>query len=124
MIVFTSGECDLRVSNSSFDANVCKLNNIESVLLSLFKNKEAILSADKIDEIFISLSKYSQMQDTVEINEETKSFSSWIQPIIDQIGEKRKELDAEKEKFEKCISDSKKLKKEIIFSALLLQVFV
>lgn len=107
IVVFTSDDCDLRISNSS-NTDICLLDEINYTLKNKFKTMDSVLTMEDIDDVFQKLSAYSPMQECITIDTDAASFFSWIQPTIHQLEEKKKEIEQEKEKL---IQDGEKLKK-------------
>ena len=95
-IVFTNSECDIRVTNCNKEIDVCALRDIKRILGYRFSNTANIFSLEDIDKIFVKLTAYSQMQESVIIHGVEADFLSWVQPVI--AGLENKKLEVEKEK--------------------------
>ena len=65
VIVFTNPDCEIKVKNSNPYIKVCKLNNVLNILETNFKNSLVRNSMERIEEIFVELSQYSQMQEPI-----------------------------------------------------------
>lgn len=120
VIVFTSGDCDLKVTNENPLVDVCTIYRMNSVLSHRFLRQEKIIGTDEIDNIFSELSVFSKMQVPVELNGEEKSFFSWIQPSIDLLTQKKEELEKEKNKLNIAKQNIKKEKQKgwLFFSVI------
>jgi len=82
IIVFTNPDCDIKVKNSNSNIDLCTLDNLTRTIEYRFNSSQQKYSTEEIDSIFNELSKYSQMQEMVEIEGKEESFISWLQPII------------------------------------------
>lgn len=89
-IVFTDPDCDIRVKDINSDIAVCTLSNLNRVLNYRISSIQQKYSMEEIDTIFNELSKYSSMQEVVEINGEAAPFISWLNPIISKLEEEKK----------------------------------
>lgn len=92
VVVFTNYDCNIKVKNSNPNIHLCTLQYLRKNLEKIFKNSESILSMEKIDEIFDKLSQYSQMQEIILYNGEEKSFTSWLQPTLQELIDKKSDL--------------------------------
>ena len=107
-IVFTNYDCDIRVTNSNEEIDICELRNISGTLEYRFAKNTNKYSMSDIDNIFEKLSTYSQMKEPITIDETEADFFSWVQPIISKLEEKKTEVENEKNNW---IANTKKLKK-------------
>lgn len=107
-IVFTNYDCDIRVTNSNEEIDICELRNISGTLEYRFAKNKNKYSMSDIDNIFEKLSTYSQMKEPITIDETEADFFSWVQPIISKLEEKKTEVENEKNNW---IANTKKLKK-------------
>lgn len=92
VIVFTSCECDVRVQNSNDNIDICELHNLNRNIAYRFKSNQLRYYIEEIDTIFDELSKYSQMQETVEFEGKEEPFISWLQPIIFELEKEKKNV--------------------------------
>lgn len=92
VVVFTSGECDVRVQNANDDIDICELHNLNRNIAYRFKSNQQRYSMEEMDTIFDELSKYSHMQETVEFEGKEESFISWLQPIIFELEKEKKNV--------------------------------
>lgn len=92
VIVFTNRDCDLRITNSNPDIDICTLYNLTKTLQYNFKNSDFKLSTEEIDGIFGILSKYSQMQEVIPYDGKEESFLSWLQPTLIKLEEEKNNL--------------------------------
>ena len=107
-VVFTNDDCDIRVTNSNEEIDICELRNISGTLEYRFAKNTNKYSMSDIDNIFEKLSTYSQMKEPITIDETEADFFSWVQPIISKLEEKKTEVENEKNNW---IANTKKLKK-------------
>ncbi len=107
-IVFTNNDCDIQVTNTNKEIDICELGDIIRTLEYRFSEKLNKYSMSDIDNIFEKLSAYSQMKEPIMINGSEADFSSWVQPIISKLEEKKAEVENEKNNW---IAKTKKLKK-------------
>ncbi len=107
-IVFTNHDCDIRVTNSNEEIDICELRNINRTLECRFAKSTNKYSMSDIDNIFEKLSAYSQMKEPITIDETEADFFSWVQPTISKLEEKKAEVENEKNNW---IVNTKKLKK-------------
>lgn len=107
-IVFTSFDCDIRVTNTNEEIDICQLRNVNKTLEYRFAKSENKFSMDEIDNIFTKLSVYSQMQKPITIDDTEADFFSWVQPIISALEDKKEEVIKEKNNW---VENTKKLKK-------------
>ena len=114
-IVFTNYDCDIRVTNSNEEIDICELRNINRTLEYRFAKNTNKYSMSDIDEIFKKLSAYSQMKEPITIDGTEADFFSWVQPIISKLEEKKIEVENEKTEVENeknnWIANTEKLKK-------------
>ena len=120
LIVFTNSECDIRISKSNPEIDICLLSDVDSTLENRFQKSNNKLSMEDIDKLFCELSAYSQMKENVIIDKVEASFLSWIQPTIAKLDEKKEETEQERKNW---ISKTEKLKK-IKIKAILCNVAV
>lgn len=107
-IVFTNYDCDIRVTNSNEEIDICELRSISRTLEYRFAKSTNKYSMSDIDNIFEKLSAYSQMKEPITIDGTEADFFSWVQPIISKLEEKKIEVENEKNNW---IANTKKLKK-------------
>ena len=107
-IVFTNYDCDIRVTNSNEEIDICELRNISRTLEYRFAKTTNKYSISDIDNIFEKLSTYSQMKEPITIDGTEADFFSWVQPIISNLEEKKREVENEKSDW---IANTEKLKK-------------
>ena len=107
-IVFTNYDCDIRVTNSNEEIDICELRIISGTLEYRCAKNTNKYSMSDIDNIFEKLSTYSQMKEPITIDETEADFFSWVQPIISKLEEKKTEVENEKNNW---IANTKKLKK-------------
>ncbi len=107
-IVFTNYDCDIRVTNSNEEIDICELRNISRTLEYRFAKTTNKYSMSDIDNIFEKLSAYSQMKEPITIDGTEADFFSWVQPIISKLEEKKAEVENEKNNW---IANTEKLKK-------------
>ncbi len=107
-IVFTNYDCDIRVTNSNEEIDICELRNINRTLKYRFEKNTNKYSMSDIDNIFEKLSAYSQMKEPITIDVTEADFFSWVQPIISKLEEKKTEVENEKNNW---IANTEKLKK-------------
>ncbi|MBP3938470.1 MAG: NERD domain-containing protein [Clostridia bacterium] len=110
-IVFTNHDCDIRVTNSDKEIDICELRNIISTLEYRFKKSTNKYSMSDIDDSFKKLSAFSQIKEQISIDGTEADFFSWVQPIISKLEEKKVEVENEKNKL---IANTEKLNKEKI----------
>ena len=110
-IVFTNHDCDIRVTNSDKEIDICELRNIISTLEYRFKKSTNKYSMSDIDDSFKKLSAFSQIKEQISIDGTEADFFSWVQPIISKLEEKKVEVENEKNKL---IANTEKLNKERI----------
>lgn len=108
LVVFTSPDCNVRIENSDDDVDICQLHNVPIVISERFSKSDNRFSMEDIDNIFMQLSKYSQMQETVTIDVKDADFFSWVQPVISKLEEKKREVEEVKKNY---IANTEKLKK-------------
>ena len=108
IVVFTSDDCDIRVSNTNPCIDICVLRDVQMVISNRFQNADFRFSMEEIDDIFNQLSIYSPMRENISIDNAEASFFSWIQPIIAGLEDKKTEIAHEKDIL---ISQEKKVKK-------------
>ncbi len=119
-IVFTNYDCDIRVTNSNYNVDICQLHHVVHCLEYRFASSPYRYSMTDIDNVFKTLSPFSQMQKPVIINGTEADFFSWIQPVIYRLEEKKAEVVHEKNNW---IINSKKLKKTKI-TAIILNIVI
>lgn len=107
-IVFTNYDCDIRVTNSNEEINICELRDISRTLEYRFAKSTNKYSMFDIDNIFEKLSVYSQMKEPTTIDGTEADFFSWVQPVISKLEEKKAEVENEKNNW---IANTEKLKK-------------
>lgn len=107
-IVFTSPNCNIKVTKSNDMVDICRLYNVCRVLSNRFSKGVLGFSAENIDKVFIQLSKYSQMQENVTIGGKEASFSEWVQPVIYNLETKKNEVEQIRKVF---LENTEKLKK-------------
>lgn len=107
-IIFTNYDCDIRVTNSNEEVDICELRNINRTLEYRFAKSTNKYSMPDIDNIFEKLSAYSQMKEPITIDDTEADFFSWVQPIISKLEEKKAEVENEKNNW---IANTEKLKK-------------
>ena len=73
-IVFTSPECELKVTGSLPNTTLCKKSDMLQYFWGISRQSKPILSVQEIDDIFSSLKIYSPMQDTLVDYEDNKSI--------------------------------------------------
>lgn len=84
IVVFTSGECTLEVTNHSPRVSICKLNHLLHHLDQQFRYTQASITATQIDKFFCALIPYSpMMQKTVDADGEPIPFHEYI-PALQQ----------------------------------------
>ena len=88
VIVFTSDECNVKISNANTEVDVCALYDIDKILSHRFNRHKSIFSQIDIDNIFVELKEFSQMKTPVEIDGTSKDFLSWVQPTINLLNSK------------------------------------
>lgn len=96
IIVFTSNECNLKITNSNPNIDVCELYNINKTLGYRLNSKNIYYNMDEIDYLFNKLSEYSQMKEVISINGKEKTFIEWLEPALAMFEAKKMELDNEK----------------------------
>ena len=99
LVVFTHEDCDLRVTNTNSSIDVCRMDDVEDVLLSRFENQTVFYSTDDLDMQFRTLTAFSKMQETVLLNQASAPFLAWVEPTIFGLELKKAELDAEKGRY-------------------------
>lgn len=92
IIVFTNDDCNLKVIIHNSDICLCKIYDLNETLEQTFKNLEIKYSIDEIDLMFNTLSKYSQMQETIVQDGKEASFISWLQPTLQALNKERNKL--------------------------------
>lgn len=107
IIVFTNDECEIKVTNTISEIELCTLYDIKQTLEHNFHCNSNVLSMEKIDEIFNQLSPYSPMQEPILYNGVEQPFSTWLEPLISEL--KKKTLDVEQEKSDWLIQSEKEL---------------
>ncbi len=95
-IVFTSGECDIRVQNSNPEVDICLFKDVSRTLAYRFQTNNPVLSMEEIDRLFRQLAIYSPMKKPVVINTAEADFLTWVQPAISGLEQKKAELEQEK----------------------------
>lgn len=73
-IVFTSPECELKVTGSLPNTTLCKKSDMLQCFWGISRGAKSILSVQDIDDIFSSLKIYSPMQDAIINYEDNKSI--------------------------------------------------
>lgn len=73
-IVFTSSECDLKVTGNLPNTTLCKKSKIRQCFWDISTRSESILNVQAIDDIFSALKIYSPMQDTLVDCEDNKAM--------------------------------------------------
>lgn len=118
-VVFTHEDCDLRVTNTSSSIDVCRMNDVEDILLSRFGNQPVFYSTDDLDMQFRALVSFSKMQETVLLNQASAPFHSWVEPTILGLESKKAELEAEKSRYASLEQSLQKCKIAVLFIGLL-----
>lgn len=116
-IIFTNNECNLKVTNSNDNVNLCTLYDMVETLNIEFNKSEKILSMEKIDKIFDYLSKYSNMSIPITIDGKEKNFSDWLQPTLDK-------FENAKNNYIKSIEDNNKKFKKVIIINIVVIIFI
>lgn len=96
IIIFTNDECEIKVTNTNTDIELCTLYDIHQTLNRNFNFSNTTISTGKIDEIFCQLSPYSKIKEPVEINGVEQPFSSWVDPFISELKKNISEVEQEK----------------------------
>lgn len=99
IIIFTNDDCEIKVTNTNTDIELCTLYDIHQTLNRNFNCSNTTISTEKIDEIFCQLSPYSQIKEPVEINGVEQPFSSWVDPFISELKKKISEVEQEKSEW-------------------------
>ena len=73
-IVFTSSECDLKVTGNLPNTTLCKKSKMRQCFWDISTRAESILNVQAIDDIFSALKIYSPMQDTLVDCEDNKAM--------------------------------------------------
>lgn len=120
-IVFTNYDCDIRVTNTNQEVDICKLSDINRTLQNRFTKSTNVFSMDNIDNVFSTLSAYSQMKEPIKIDDIEADFFSWVQPVILKLEEKKKEVEDEKKQLD---LQHKKIKKAKVKRRISSVVFV
>lgn len=115
-IIFTNYNCDIRVTNSNEEIDICQLKNISRTLEYRFAKSTNKYSMSDIDNFFEKLSTYSQMKEPITIDAKEADFFSWVQPIICKLEEKKAEVESVKNNW---ITNTEKLKKTKITGIVL-----
>ncbi len=95
-IVFTNDDCEIKVTNSNPEIELCTLSNIQKNLNNSFSHSSTMFSSEKIDNIFSQLTPYSQMKERVIIDGIEQPFSDWVNPFILELKKKIAEVEQEK----------------------------
>lgn len=114
-IVFTNSECQICVTNENENVDICKLESVCRQLEYRFSQRQTVLSMELIDNVFRTLSAFSQMKEPVEVDGEAADFFSWVQPAIKGLEAKKAEVEEEKQKWIADTEELKKTKKKGIF---------
>lgn len=109
-IVFTSSDCDIRVTNSNENVDVCRLGRVSQILSDRFSKSSNEFSMEEIDAIFIKMSSYSQMKEKIMIDSEEADFLSWVQPTILGLEKKKDEVEQARQSMITHINELKKTK--------------
>ena len=119
-IVFTSDECELKVTGSLPNTTLCKKADMRHRFWDIANRAASIMNAQEIDDIFSSLKIYSPMQDTLVNYEDNKSidFYQFIEMMSDFHREQKAEAEQkykakEEELTQQYISKEKANKKEM-----------
>lgn len=120
VIVFTSEDCILKVENTDSLIEVCTLPDVCDILSNKTKILEIKYSMEEIDKLFNELLSYSPMKNEIKTNVTEAPFSAWLQPFIDGLEEKKKELEKEKTSL---LVQTKKVKKTKIIN-LIVNIFI
>ena len=106
-IVFTSNECDNKVINSNENVDICYLDNCYSTISKRFSKSTKNYSMQEIDDMFIKLSSYSQMQGKVLIDSKEADFFEWVNPVVSKLEEAKQDLEKEKQTLAAQIETNK-----------------
>ena len=109
-IVFTSTNCNIRVINTNENVDICQLSLVNRILENRFSQKDSRFSINEIDDIFSKLASFSQMQETIVIDEKEADFFSWVKPIISELENKKEEVEKIKENWIQNVEKAKKAK--------------
>ena len=89
-IVFTNSDCALHTNNSNPNIDICRLDTLKSFLELRFASNKPIYSLYDIDDLFTQLAPYSHMIDPIDPNNEEACFLSWIDPIVSELENAKK----------------------------------
>ncbi len=115
VVVFTNDDCEVRVKNGNSYIDVCKLNNVETVLKRRLNCGKKILSMQQIEDLFQELSQYAPIQNPILVDGVSAPFESWVQPITYQL----KQIEEDSVQLKKSIErKTEKLRKQRIFNSI------
>ena len=85
-IVFTSDECELKVTGELPDTTLCYLSNLRSKLKTIFANMQNQITPEKIDKIFCFLKRFSPIQEAPILYDAftTIPFYEFVEKLINQ----------------------------------------
>lgn len=63
IIIFTGDECNIKVTNTDANVDICTLYNVSSILKNRFNSETRRYIMEEINSIYEKLSKYSQIQE-------------------------------------------------------------
>lgn len=127
VIVFTNEECTIKVNKENNNIDICTLNDLYNILENRFNESKEIYTMEEIDNIFVELSKYSQIQEPIILDNKERPFYEWVQPIINKLEINRRELEKEKEHYinkTNELNKSKFIGKIIIITTVILCIFI
>ena len=122
IIVFTSDDCNLKVTNTDTTTDICKLKDVFNVLNYRFQQAKRHLSITDIEIFFSQLCTFSHMQDIVEINGTEAPFISWLQPTIENLTTAKNKFEQSKELIESNHAKSQQKTSLIIFLNIILTI--
>lgn len=127
VIVFTNEECTIKVNKENNNIDICTLNDLYNILENRFNESKEIYTMEEIDNIFLELSKYSPIKESIIIDNKEKTFYEWIQPIINKLEINKQELEKEKTNYIRKTNELNKLKligKIIIVATIVLCISI
>lgn len=121
-IVFTNGECDLRVECNVADISVCTLRHLWNEVSFVTAKKNQVMDMNQINAMFEGLKVYSPIvQNNVVVSDQQIPFYDYIHKIVE---EQKSALKQNSDRLEKQIECNNKVVKQTKISAAVICVLM